>query len=134
MSGHLRGWLGIGALHSHHWVWSPEPDLYRDAQAGADLGEWERRMTLELGDPRYAGGRLDLLGDFPADSYLTAWLDIARALPDLEFYAVTSEADRMARLADPDAPDNFRWTSPDDDYAARRGPSTERQAADDGDG
>lgn len=128
MSCHLRGWLAPSVLYSNVWTWSPEPDL-----ASADLGEWERRVTVELSRPQYAGGRVELLGDFPTDVYLTAWLDIARATPALDFHAVTAEADRMARLAAPDAPDNFRWSSPDEEHAASRGQSTERQAADSGD-
>lgn len=130
MTDHLRGRLTPSALRSHTWVWAPAPDLHA---GGADLAQWEHLMTVELGRLQYEGAHIDLLGDFPTDSYLTAWLDIARVLPDVEFYAVTSEVDRMARLAEPDAPDNFRWTSPDEQFAARRGQSVEGQAAD-GDG
>ena len=80
-------------------------------------------MRCELAAPAYAGGRVEIRGGFPTDAYLCAWLDIARAVPGVEFRARTAEVDRMVRLAEPDAPDNFRWTYPDvdEEIAAGRG-------------
>ncbi len=116
------------------WHWRPEPIDLVVLGDQVELARWERAMLAELSRPVFAGVHVELHGDFPTDGYLTAWLDIARALPGTTFHTVTDEHDRMARLAEPDAPDNFRWDSTDGDVsAADRGPSTERQAADRGD-
>jgi hypothetical protein len=115
------------------WEWKADPITFVVLGDPAELSRWERGITTELNRPRYDGGRVELLGDFPTDAYLTAWLDIARAVPAVEFHAHTTQVDRLTRLAEPDAPDNFRWTYPDDDIdAARRGQDTEGQAADSG--
>lgn len=119
---------------THTWEWDADPITFVVLADPGELTRWERGITTELARPKYNGGRVDLLGDFPTDAYLCAWLDIARALPGVEFHAHTDQADRFRRLAEPDAPDNFRWTYPDDDQqrAARRGQSSEGQAADSG--
>lgn len=96
-----------------------------------DLPAWEARMTAELTQPRYWDTTVRILGDFPTDAYLVAWLDIARATPDTTFCTHTDQVDRFARLAEADAPDNFVWTHPgetptdDDRRRAARGPRVE---------
>lgn len=116
------------------WDWAPTPIAFAVLADPGELERWERGITAELARPQYAGGRVELLGDFPTDAYLTAWLDIARALPGVDFHARTEQVDRVSRLAEYDAPDNFRWTYPDDDVdAARRGQNSEGQAATSGD-
>lgn len=76
-----------------------------------DLEGWEAQMTAEVGSSRHRDGwvRVHDSGDFFSDAYLTAWLDIARATPDVTFYAYTKEVERFRRLAEVDAPDNFLW-------------------------
>lgn len=110
-----------------NWEWTGNPITFAVLADPAELTRWERALTSELSRTRYAGGRVEIVGDFPTDEYLTAWLDIARSVPAVEFRARTEQDDRMRRLAEPDAPDNFRWAYPDD--AARYGHDTEGQAA-----
>jgi len=101
-----------------------------------DLEGWRDAMIAELkhkryrgkGEPRYKlpdgvidewvmfwasqGGtavRIHDAGDFFDDTYLLAWLDIARATPDVLFYAYTKEVSRFKRLVEPSPPVNFRW-------------------------
>lgn len=121
-------------ISAGEWSWTLHDGNRADTLA--DLPRWEHDTTCEITAPTYAGGHLEIVGDFPTDAYLCAWLDIARAVPGVDFHARTTEVDRMVRLADPDAPDNFRWTYQDpdiDEDAASRGQSTEGQAADSGD-
>ena len=101
------------------------------------LEGWTRAMTDELAHPRFrpsgtpraaapgaemldpwiadwlaVGGqavRIHDAGDFFDDAYLLAWLRIARAYPDVLFYAYTKEVSRFRRLVEPDPPVNFRW-------------------------
>jgi hypothetical protein len=47
-------------------------------------------------------------GDFYSDEYLLAWMDVARATPDVLFYAYTKEITRLRMYAE-NAPENFRW-------------------------
>lgn len=104
----------------------------------ADLEGWRVDMTVELrrkryrptGTPRamvkpdgveldpwmkrwYADGgravRVHDAGDFFDDEYLRAWLQVARDTPDVLFYAYTKEVRRFRRIAELEAPDNFRW-------------------------
>lgn len=103
-----------------------------------DLDGWRDEMILELGKRRYrpsgrsradvvpadvivddwtetwinSGGqavRVHDAGDFFSDEYLEAWIEIARATPDVLFYAYTKEVSRFRRIAEHDAPTNFRW-------------------------
>jgi len=58
-----------------------------------------------------AGGaavRIHDSGDFYTADYLDDWLTIARATPDVLFYAYTKEIVMMRAAADR-APENFRW-------------------------
>ncbi|MCG7524014.1 hypothetical protein MHW47_06100 [Streptomyces sp. OfavH-34-F] len=73
--------------------------------------EWEKRMTEELSHKRYKGKwiRLHDAGDFFSDSYLSAWLRIMDASPDVRFYCYTKEISRFKRLVEPVAPGNFLW-------------------------
>lgn len=102
------------------WGWA-----LQHAGVPDDLPTWERRMRAELARAKYDGGRLVLAGSFGTDAHLEAWLDIARAVPGVDFHAISPDSERLERLAEPDAPDNFRWNHPDDDEpAARRGHDT----------
>lgn len=76
-----------------------------------DLPGWEAAMLTELTAHRFTGAwiRIHDAGDFFSDSYLTAWLRICHARPDLHFYAYTKEVDRFRRLVEPDPPPNFLW-------------------------
>jgi hypothetical protein len=79
-----------------------------------DLDGWRTAMVDELGLPRYRGGkwvRIHDAGDFFSDEYLEAWLDVARAVPDVEFYAYTREVARFRRVVEPPGrcPANFRY-------------------------
>lgn len=101
-----------------------------------DLPGWVARMLSELQHPRYArtgrptlpdlprghlhpevrrlldqgarAVRIHDSGDFFTDNYLHAWLTIARAIPNVIFYAYTKEVRRL-RAAAADAPPNFLW-------------------------
>lgn len=77
-----------------------------------DLDGWTADMIDELTAPRYRGGkwvRIHDAGDFYADGYTEAWLTIARATPDVTFYAYTREVDRFRRLVEPACPANFLY-------------------------
>ena len=103
-----------------------------------DLEGWRESMILELGKRRYRpsgrsradvvppdvrpdewmrrwidqGGqavRIHDAGDFFSDDYLEAWITIARATPDVLFYAYTKEISRFRRIAEERAPVNLRW-------------------------
>jgi len=77
-----------------------------------DLSGWRDDMIAELGASRYRGGkwvRIHDAGDFFSDEYLEAWLEIARAVPDVTFYCYTREVERFRRLVEPDPPENFLW-------------------------
>ena len=77
-----------------------------------DLPRWKGDMLEELAAPRLRGGkylRIHDAGDFFSDPYLAAWLDIARATPDVTFYSYTKEVARFKRLVASDPPANWRW-------------------------
>lgn len=76
-----------------------------------DLDGWQDAMAQEVDHPRHAGGwiRVHDSGDFFADDYTRAWLDIMRATPRTTFYAYTKEVQRFRDLVEPDPPANFRW-------------------------
>lgn len=103
-----------------------------------DLDGWADKMVAELARKKYrptgqqrpltkpegvtlddwmeewcaAGGRAVRIhdaGDFFSDEYLQAWMNIARATPDVLFYAYTKEVEMFRRLAVPLSPPNFRW-------------------------
>lgn len=77
-----------------------------------DLDGWTADMIDELTARRYRGGkwvRIHDAGDFYSDAYTEAWLAIARATPDVTFYAYTREVDRFRRLVEPAAPPNFLY-------------------------
>lgn len=70
-----------------------------------DVDDWVRQWLLSGGK----AVRVHDSGDFFSDEYTDAWLDIARAVPDVLFYAYTKEVSRFRRMVDGVAPDNFRW-------------------------
>lgn len=75
-----------------------------------DLFGWQVQMTGEV--QRYYGRRWVRIhdsGDFFADDYLRAWLDIATDCPSTGFYAYTKSVDRLKRLTADGAPGNFLW-------------------------
>jgi len=72
-----------------------------------DLEGWKAQLTQELQAKRYRGGksvRIHDAGDFFSMDYLIAWLDIARATPDVFFYAYTKE---VAMVKSVTLPENF---------------------------
>lgn len=70
-----------------------------------DLDPWARSWA----DGGGAAVRVHDAGDFLSDEYLEAWLTIARATPDVLFYAYTKEVPRFREIAEGKAPENFRW-------------------------
>lgn len=71
----------------------------------AGVDDW----TTEWVESGGAAVRIHDSGDFFADDYTNAWLDIARITPDVLFYAYTKEVSRFRRLVEPIAPVNLRW-------------------------
>lgn len=104
-----------------------------------DLPGWKQAMIGELVKPKYrptwrerlpelagvleldewaeawrragaAAVRVHDSGDFHSDEYLRAWLDVAREIPDVLFYAYTKEVSRMRAVeAEGLVPVNFRY-------------------------
>lgn len=76
-----------------------------------DLAGWEAAMIGELAARRFQHTwvRIHDSGDFFSDSYLTSWLRICRARPEVSFYCYTKEISRFRRLVEPDPPPNLRW-------------------------
>lgn len=77
-----------------------------------DLPRWEADMVAELAAARFRGGRFVRVhdaGDFFADDYTAAWLRVARAVPDVTFYAYTKEVAWFRRVVEPDRPGNFLY-------------------------
>lgn len=77
-----------------------------------NLAGWKGAMIEELQAKKFRGGRhvrIHDSGDFFSDDYLHAWMDIAREVPDVVFYAYTKEVKRFKRLVEGKAPENFRW-------------------------
>lgn len=94
------------------------------------LAELDRKKFRPTGEPRFAGDRDRLVvddwtqnwmdrggaairvhdsGDFYSDEYLEAWVEIAKAVDDVLFYAYTKEVPRLkARARAEDFPPNFR--------------------------
>lgn len=70
-----------------------------------DLDEWAARWAGTGG----AAVRIHDAGDFFSDEYLETWLEIARTVPDVLFYAYTKEISRFRALVEDQAPENFRW-------------------------
>ncbi|WP_439681484.1 GP88 family protein [Embleya sp. MST-111070] len=81
---------------------------------------WEARMSDELQHDRYQGKwvRIHDSGDFFSDSYLRAWLRLARGAPTVTFYCYTKEISRFRRLVEENPerlkdprkpPSNFLW-------------------------
>jgi len=76
-----------------------------------DLLGWQTALTAELRRPKFTGRwvRIHDSGDFFSDPYLTAWLQVMAARPEVNFYAYTKEVDRFRRLVETAPPQNFRW-------------------------
>jgi hypothetical protein len=88
-----------------------------------NLEGWKAAMIEEVAKRVKRGGyvRIHDSGDFFSDDYLEAWIDIARNIPSVTFYAYTKEVLRFKRLAErqyysatgggyfPWAPRNFKW-------------------------
>lgn len=77
----------------------------------SDLEDWKREMLAEVSRPKMSGAwvRIHDGGDFFSDEYLMAWLEIARAVPQVTFYCYTKEVERFKKLVEPNCPDNFRY-------------------------
>jgi hypothetical protein len=76
------------------------------------LENWKSAMVAELQAKKFRGGkhvRIHDSGDFFSDEYLMAWMEVARQVPDVVFYAYTKEEKRFKRLVENKAPENFRW-------------------------
>lgn len=80
------------------------------------LNAWTADMTAEVQAKRRRRPtdqplwvRIHDAGDFFDDDYTRAWLRIARACPDVGFYAYTKEVDRFRRVVEPDRPENFLY-------------------------
>jgi hypothetical protein len=75
--------------------------------AGYDLqlDDWAEQWRVTGG----AAIRIHDSGDFFTVDYLNAWLDIARATPDVLFYAYTKEVTMFREHVTGKAPVNFRW-------------------------
>jgi len=72
---------------------------------GVTLDPWMERWYRSGG----RSVRVHDAGDFFSDEYLRAWLEVARQTPDVLFYAYTKEVRRFRAIAEPEAPENFRW-------------------------
>lgn len=101
----LEGWRAamIEELHRRKYRPTGIPRLPHLVDR-LDLDEWAEAWA-------HAGGaavRIHDAGDFYSDEYLAAWIDIARAHPDVLFYAYTKEVSRLRRFEDR-TPVNFRW-------------------------
>jgi Gene product 88 len=98
-----NGTYRIPAVHARH--------VANLAYVVDDPDGWEWAMLAELDAPRFreAWVRIHDSGDFFSDPYLTAWLRIITARPQVNFYAYTKEVDRFRRLVEPNPPPNFRW-------------------------
>ena len=76
------------------------------------LENWKSAIVAELQAKKFRGGkhvRIHDSGDFFSDDYLAAWLEVARQVPDVVFYAYTKEVKRFKRLVEGRAPENFKW-------------------------
>ena len=72
-----------------------------------DLESWKIQLIEELKAKRYQNEksvRIHDAGDFFSMDYLIAWLDIARATPDVFFYAYTKEVAMVKAVT---LPENF---------------------------
>lgn len=76
-----------------------------------DLPAWEAQMKEELQHKRFINSHVRIHdgGDFFSREYLDAWLRIARATPNVIFYAYTKEVQMFKDVVEPNPPDNFRW-------------------------
>jgi hypothetical protein len=75
-----------------------------------NLDGWKLDMIAEV-RKRAVGGyvRIHDSGDFFDDGYLSAWMEIAAAVPETTFYAYTKEVSRFKRMVEGRAPSNFKW-------------------------
>lgn len=74
-----------------------------------DLHGWRDEVIDELKHKKFRGGksvRIHDSGDFYSPDYLVAWFDIARATPDVLFYAYTKEV-HVAKSFESLRPSNF---------------------------
>ena len=102
---HLDGWTRAMLDEIGHDRFRPTGTPRPAAPGAGEADPW-------VADWLAVGGqavRIHDAGDFFADDYLLAWLRIARAYPDVLFYAYTKEVSRFRRLVEPDPPVNFRW-------------------------
>jgi hypothetical protein len=75
-----------------------------------DISGWQDAMTaecLKLKPGSYV--RIHDSGDFFSEQYLRAWIQVARDVEGVTFYAYTKEVSMFKRVADIEAPANFRW-------------------------
>jgi len=100
------GWEEAMTAEIAHRRFRPTGEPRQDAaRHGEVLDPWLERW-VETGGRAV---RVHDAGDFFSDEYLEAWLRIARAHPDVLFYAYTKEVARFRELVEPDPPTNFRW-------------------------
>ncbi|ANZ36483.1 hypothetical protein BBK82_10800 [Lentzea guizhouensis] len=76
-----------------------------------DPRQWRHDLVTELAAPKYRNGKLRVhdSGDYFSDDYVTDWMTVARAVPDVLVYSYTKEISRFKRLVEPDPPENFAW-------------------------
>ena len=102
----LEGWKArmIEELRAKRFraTGSPRPDV---APEGTILDPWIASWYRQGG----RAVRIHDAGDFYSDEYLRAWIEIARATPDVLFYAYTKEVRRFRKIAAQEAPENLRW-------------------------
>lgn len=117
----------VKAAHQRNLMMTmDEPDLWQQKM----LAELAAKRFRPKGEPRFpddrdrlvldewteqwmdAGGiavRIHDSGDFYSDDYLIRWVEIAREVDDILFYAYTKEVSRVKRLTDDHPfPPNFR--------------------------
>jgi hypothetical protein len=76
-----------------------------------DPQNWYGHMLAEVSHKRMRGKyvRIHDAGDFFSEEYLTMWLKIARAVPEVTFYCYTKEVAMFKKMVEPDCPENFRY-------------------------
>lgn len=102
----LKGWKSqmIAELSRPKFRATGKP-RFPDDRKRLVLDPWTQRWLDEGG----AAVRVHDSGDFYSDEYLDAWVEIAKEIPDVLFYAYTKEVPRVkARARTEDFPPNFR--------------------------
>lgn len=76
-----------------------------------DLEGWKAQMIAECSRKNMRGKyvRIHDAGDFYSEPYLEAWLDIAKAVPQVTFYCYTKEVMMFKKIVEPNCPENFKY-------------------------